>query len=85
MTTFEVDVDGTMRTVSVERCVSGRYRVRVGDRTREVDAVRVGPFGLSLLLDGDGLGRDVFVVPSGAPGELLVTMNGIAAGLRNTG
>ena len=60
--TFDIDVNGRSRMVSVERAAAGRYRVVVDGRPHEIDAARVGTFGLSLLLDGDS-GRE-----SGGPG-----------------
>ena len=75
--TFEVDVNGRTRVVSVERAAAGRYRVVVDGRPHDVDAVRVGSFGLSLLLDGgSGVSREVEVAPAGGPGEMLVRIDG---------
>ena len=67
--TFDIDVNGRNRMVSVERAAAGRYRVVVDGRPHDVDAARVGSFGLSLLLDGDsGVSREVEVAPAGGPG-----------------
>ncbi len=90
MTTFDVEVNGRSRTVSVDRTAPGRFLVRVADRSRDVEAVRVGSFGLSLLLDGPtGISREIQVVPTSVRGELLVGMEGrtVAAGVdrRRTG
>jgi biotin carboxyl carrier protein len=75
--TFEVEVGGRMRTVAVERTVPGRYRLVVDGVAHEVDAARVGNFGLSLLFDGDGgATREMQVTPSGVRGELLVSIGG---------
>ena len=75
--TFDIDINGSSRVVSVERAGAGRYRVVVDGRPHEVDAARVGSFGLSLLLDGDsGVSREVQVTPAGGPGELLVRIDG---------
>ena len=75
--TFEVDVNGRNRVVSVERAGAGRYRVVVDGRPHDVDAARVGSFGLSLLLDGgSGVSREVEVAPAGGPGEMLVRIDG---------
>lgn len=50
--TFEIDVEGRTRTISVERIGrAGRYRVAVDGHPHVVDAVRIGEFGLSLLVD----------------------------------
>jgi biotin carboxyl carrier protein len=75
--TFDIDINGCGRVVSVERAGAGCYRVVVDGRPHEVDAARVGSFGLSLLLDGDsGVSREVQVAPAGGPGEMLVRIDG---------
>jgi biotin carboxyl carrier protein len=75
--TFEIEVNGRMRRVSVERPGPGRYHVTVDGTVHEVDASRVGDYGLSLLLDGGtGMSREVQIAPAGAPGELLVGLDG---------
>jgi biotin carboxyl carrier protein len=80
MTTFEVEVNGRGRTVSVDRTAPGRFLVRVAGRSLDVEAVRVGSFGLSLLLGGPtSASREVQIVPTSARGELLVGMEGRTA------
>jgi acetyl/propionyl-CoA carboxylase alpha subunit len=75
--TFEIEVNGRMRRVSVERPGPGRYHVSVDGAVQKVNAARVGDFGLSLLLDeGSGTSREVFVTPAGAQGEMLVGLDG---------
>jgi biotin carboxyl carrier protein len=75
--TFEIEVNGRMRRVSVERPGPGRYHVTVDGTVHEVDAARVGDYGLSLLLDGgSGTSREAFVTPAVAQGELLVGLDG---------
>jgi len=75
--TFDIDINGSGRVVSVERAGPGRYRVVVDGRPHEVDAARVGSYSLSLLLDGDsGVSREVQVAPAGGPGEMLVRLDG---------
>lgn len=75
--TFEIDVNGRTRTVSIERAAAGKYRVLLDGVPREVDAARVGVHGLSLLVDGEqGVSREVQVTPGGARGELLITLAG---------
>jgi biotin carboxyl carrier protein len=73
--TFEIDVNGRTRTVAVERTASGRYRVVVDGRAHDVDAARVGTFGLSLIVD-HGVSREVAVAPGAARGEMLVGLDG---------
>ena len=74
--TFEIDINGRSRAVAVERTTGGTYRVSVDGEIHEVDAARVGVWGLSLLRRETGLSRDVQVTPGSAPGELLVTLGG---------
>jgi acetyl/propionyl-CoA carboxylase alpha subunit len=75
--TFDIEINGRPRVVSIERAAAGRYRVTVDGRAHVVDAARVGQFGLSLLMDGDrGTSRDVQVAPAGPPGEILVRLDG---------
>jgi biotin carboxyl carrier protein len=63
--------------VSVERTDAGRYRIAVDGQTHAVDAARVGEYGLSLVLDGDGArSREVHVAPAGAGGNQLVHFDG---------
>jgi biotin carboxyl carrier protein len=95
--TFEIDINGRTRAVSVERVAgpstalkAGQYRVTVDGRPHTVDAVRIGEFGLSLLVDGDAaVSREVSVAPAGARGTLFIGMEGrtIAAAVnaRRTG
>jgi hypothetical protein len=82
--TFDIEINGRARVVSVERAAAGRYRVTVDGTPHLIDAERVGSFGLSLLMDG-GVSRDVQIAPGGAPGEMLVRLDGrTAAGPRPT-
>jgi biotin carboxyl carrier protein len=74
--TFEIEIGGRVRTVAVEKASAGTYRVSLDGETHEVDAARVGVFGLSLLHRETGFSRDVQVTPASAAGELLVSMAG---------
>ena len=75
--TFEVEINGRTRSVSVERAHAGHYRLVVDGTPHEVDAARIGSFGLSLILDHEsGLSREVQVAPAATPGEFLVTLDG---------
>ena len=78
--TFEVEIDGRSRAVSVERLDTGRFSVTVDGRTHVVDAARTGEFGLSLLVstgaDGGRASREVHVVPAGPQGALIVALDG---------
>ena len=73
--TFDIDVNGRSRMVSVERAAASRYRVVVDGRPHEIDVARVEAFGLSLLLDG-GVSREVQVAPAGPVGLMLVRIEG---------
>jgi biotin carboxyl carrier protein len=88
--TFEIELSGRLRRVSVERARPGRYRVTLDGAVHEVDAARVGEFGLSLLFDGDAAtNRELQVVPSGRMAELLVRFEGrtvaVSVNARRTG
>ena len=74
--TFEIDINGRTRTVTVERSSTHRYRVLLDGEARELDATRSGIHGLSLILGEDRLSRELQVTPSSAPGEMLVTLGG---------
>jgi multidrug efflux pump subunit AcrA (membrane-fusion protein) len=77
--TFDIEINGRARTVSVERAVAGCYRVIVDGHAHVVDAARIGSFGLSLLMGGDGgVSREVHVSPGSAPGEMLVRLEGLS-------
>ena len=77
--TFEIELAGRTRTVSVERAVGGIYRVLLDGQPRELDVARVGVYGLSLLNRETGASREVQVTPANAPGELLITLSGRTA------
>jgi biotin carboxyl carrier protein len=75
--TFEVEINGRTRSVSVERAQAGHYRVVVDGTAHQVDVARIGQFGLSLILDHEsGRSRELQVTPAAAPGEFLVTLDG---------
>jgi biotin carboxyl carrier protein len=77
VTTFEIDINGRTRSVSVERVPGeGHFRVTVDGRHHDVDAVRVGEFALSLLVDGISASREIAVAPGTARGELLIGLEG---------
>jgi biotin carboxyl carrier protein len=75
--TFEIEIGGRTWTVSVERADAGRYRIAVDGQTHVVDAARIGEYGLSLVIDGDGArSREVHVAPAGPAGTQLVHLDG---------
>ena len=76
--TFEIEIGGRTRTVAIEKAAGGAYRVSLDGRPRELDAARVGVYGLSLLDRETGASRDVQVTPASVRGELLITLGGRA-------
>jgi biotin carboxyl carrier protein len=79
--TFDIEIDGRSRRVSIEPAGGTRFRVSVDGHPHLVDAVRVGDFALSLIVDGDtGASREAQVVPAGSRGESLVWLDGRIAG-----
>ena len=75
--TFDVEINGRTRTISVERAAQGLYRVTIDGRPHDVDAARVGTLGLSLLLDRvTGVSRDIQIASAGRNGELLIRIDG---------
>jgi biotin carboxyl carrier protein len=76
--TFEVEVNGRTRSVSVERAATpDRFRVTIDGRTTVVDAQRSGEYGLSLLFpDSTHEGTRVSLAPGSAPGEMFAYLSG---------
>ena len=75
--TFEIEIDGATRTVTVEPAASGRFHVTVDGHSHEVRAERTGEFGLSLLVGDDAnASREFQLAPSGVRGELLAAFAG---------
>ncbi len=75
--TFEIEVGGRVRTVSVEpvgaaSAGGGRFRVRVDDAVHEIDS-RATNLGLSLLDAGSGRGVDVAITERGG-GEVWLQL-----------
>ena len=79
--TFEIEIDGRPRSVSVERAGPERYRFTIDGRAQIVSAARIGGFGYSLILGGEtSISREVHVAPAGVPGEWLVSLDGRVVG-----
>jgi biotin carboxyl carrier protein len=75
--TFEIEVNGRTRSVSIERAGSHeRFRVTVDGAVTLVDARRSSEFGLSLVFPADHHGVCVALAPGTAPGELLAYLRG---------
>jgi biotin carboxyl carrier protein len=80
--TFEIEVNGRSRTVSIERAgtaVDGAFRLRVSveGESSLVDVQRSSDFGWSLVFP-DAVDRSVtvHVAPGQTPGELLAYLGG---------
>lgn len=75
--TFEIEVDGRTRHVSIERAGGGTFRVSVDGAPTIVDARRVGESGVSLLFPGDAHAvTAIDLTPGSAPGEMLAHLAG---------
>jgi biotin carboxyl carrier protein len=80
--TFEIELNGRTHRVSVERSRAGRFHVSLDGAVHEVDAVRAGEYGLSLLfVDRASSTRELQIVPSGSRAELLVGIDGRTVGV----
>lgn len=74
--TFEIEIGGHTRTVAIEKGTAGSFRVLLDGQPRELDAARVGVYGLSLVDRTTGESRDVQVTPVNSRGDLLITFAG---------
>ncbi|HEY2431189.1 MAG TPA: biotin/lipoyl-containing protein [Vicinamibacterales bacterium] len=88
--TFEIEVNGRSRSVSIERAGDSRFRVTVDGEVALVDAQRVGAYGVSLLFpDASSRSARVAVAPGPTPGEQLAYLQGriasLAVNARRTG
>jgi biotin carboxyl carrier protein len=75
--TFEIELNGRSRTVSIERAGHDRFRVTVDGVAAVVDARRSGDSGVSLLFPErrhDGVA--VQFAPGATPGDLLAYLSG---------
>ena len=77
--TFEVEVNGRPRTVSIERLRTGHFTVTVDGVSTLVDAERIGEFGVSLLFpDAGHTSEAVQIAPTPNGGERLAVWQGVA-------
>jgi biotin carboxyl carrier protein len=75
--TFEIELNGRGRTVSIERARHGQYRVTVDGVAAIVDARRSGESGVSLLFpDQSHEGVAVHFAQGPSPGEMLAYLGG---------
>jgi biotin carboxyl carrier protein len=74
--TFDIEVDGAARTVSIEPNGIARYIVLIDGTRHEVSAERVGELGVSVILGDAATSRVLQVAPGPARGELLVSLDG---------
>jgi biotin carboxyl carrier protein len=77
--TFDVEVNGRSRSVTVERVRGGRFRIVIDGVTEIVDAERIGDFGVSVLFPDNGHESGaVQLPPSASAGERLAVWRGAA-------
>jgi len=75
--TFEIELAGVRRAVSIERDGPGRFRVVLDGAAHTVLAERAGEYGLSVIVDeGSRISREVSVAPGSVSGEVLVGFAG---------
>ena len=76
--TFEIEINGTNRTISVERSgAPGRFRVSVDGEAAIVDAHRIGEHALSLVFPDAAHGAaTVQLAPGQGHGELIAYLTG---------
>jgi biotin carboxyl carrier protein len=75
--TFEIELNGRGRTVSIERAGDARYRVTVDGVAAIVDAQRSGESGVSMLFpDRAHEGISIQFAPGQVPGEMLAYIKG---------
>jgi biotin carboxyl carrier protein len=81
--TFEIEVNGRVRSVSIERAgADGRFRVSVDGETTLVEARRNGGYGLSLLFpDAAYETSKVSIAPGSTRGEMLAYLAGRTAAI----
>jgi biotin carboxyl carrier protein len=73
--TFQVDIDGRTRQVTVERTSEqDRFRLTVDGTTVVVDAVRADPLAWSILVPATGASHAATIAEGSVPGELVVTI-----------
>lgn len=76
---YEIEVGGRTREVTVERAGDG-FAVALDGRIWHVDASRVDPYTLSLILDNEGengAGVEVTVVPGGIAGQFTIQVGAV--------
>jgi biotin carboxyl carrier protein len=75
--TFEVEVNGRGRTVSIERAGPSRYHVTVDGVAAIVDAERTGDAGVTMLFpDAAHDSVTIHFAPGQAAGEMLASLGG---------
>jgi len=72
---YEVEIGGRVKHVSITR-TGATFAVTVDGRMRQVDAARIDPRTLSLVVDSVW-SKDAIVVSDPASGQLTVTVDGI--------
>jgi biotin carboxyl carrier protein len=74
--TFEIEINGRMRSVSIERAGdrAGHYRATIDGEPVLIDAQRTGDYGLSLIVEKKSV--QTHVTPRGSHGAVLVSIDG---------
>jgi biotin carboxyl carrier protein len=84
--TFDIELNGRSRTVSIERAAGGRFHVTLDGRVTLVDAQRSGEYSLSLLFPDAAQGTvSVSLAPAQAHGQLLAYLGGRTASVSVNG
>ena len=78
---YEVEVNGRVRQVALQRAGGGRFAVSVDGRTRQVDAARLDARTWSLVVE-PGTSYDVSVASDAAPGLLNVRIGTVPFAVR---
>ena len=75
--TFEIELNGRSRSVSIDRAGDDRFRVTVDGATSLVNARRSGEFGVSIIFPADACESTcVQLAPGRRHGELLAYLGG---------
>jgi biotin carboxyl carrier protein len=74
--TFEIDLGGRARAVSVERAGPHRFRITVDGVPHLIDAVQPGPDLWSIVSVESGESHEVALTRGTSPGELVASVRG---------
>jgi biotin carboxyl carrier protein len=77
--TFEVEIRGRARRVTIDPIGDARFRVTIDGTARIVDARRLGEFGLSIVDVDTGVSHAALIAPGSTAGESQVWLDGDVA------